>query len=407
MAATVDLKELIEHGVHFGHRTCFWEPKMAPYIYGKKSKDLHIINLLKTRPLMQKALNEMEAVAANNGKILFVSTKRIAQQAIEEAAEKCEMPSVSKRWPGGMLTNFKTILKSVKKMRQLEEFITTEAFSGMKKKERLSVQRELGKLQASFNGIRDMTSLPDMLFVIDVGHEHIAIKEAKKLGIPVIGVVDTNCSPEDIDYVIPGNDDSQKAINLYTRLASETVDVAREKIREKLKAAQVKMEGSTRVEVVKKAAKKADEKAVAEPTIAPGEETAAASTDVETKKPIVTAEKKIIRVAAKAKQQPKAEVAEPTKKPATRKKKTSEEADTVKSKKSSSATKKTTAGTDKTTAEKPTVAKKPATKKKASTTTTKSADKTATTSPVKAEKKSTAKKVTKKETAAESKTKGD
>lgn len=383
MAATVDLKELIEHGVHFGHRTCFWEPKMAPYIYGKKSKDLHIINLLKTRPLMQKALNEMEAVAANNGKILFVSTKRIAQQAIEEAAEKCEMPSVSKRWPGGMLTNFKTILKSVKKMRQLEEFITTEACSNMKKKERLSVQRELGKLQASFNGIRDMTSLPDMLFVIDVGHEHIAIKEAKKLGIPVVGIVDTNCSPADIDYVIPGNDDSQKAINLYTRLASETVDTAREKIREKLKAAQVKMEGSTRVEVVKKVAKKADEEAVTEQIISPSEDNTEASTAVETKKPIKTTEKKIIRVAAKAKQ-PKVESAEPAKKPVARKKKVSEDADKEKSKKSATAT-----------------------KKKATTTVSKSADKAEKTSPVKAEKKSTVKKVEKKETAAKSKTKGD
>ena len=303
MAATVDLKELIEHSVHFGHRTCFWEPKMAPYIYGKKSKDLHIINLLKTRPLFQKALNEIEAVAANNGKILLVSTKRIAQQAIEQAAEKCEMPCVNKRWPGGMLTNFKTILKSVKKMRQLEEFIKSDEFDAMKKKERLSVQRELGKLQASFNGIRDMTSLPDMLFVIDVGHEHIAIKEAKKLGIPVVGIVDTNCSPEDIDYVIPGNDDSQKAIHLYTRLVAETIDVAREKIRAKLKAAQVKMEGSTRVEVVKKTTKKVDQKpevdTVEQPSTAAPDENA---TPEAAKKPAV--EKKIIRVVAKPKKSP-------------------------------------------------------------------------------------------------------
>jgi small subunit ribosomal protein S2 len=303
MAATVDLKELIEHSVHFGHRTCFWEPKMAPYIYGKKSKDLHIINLLKTRPLFQKALNEIEAVAANNGKILLVSTKRIAQQAIEQAAEKCEMPCVNKRWPGGMLTNFKTILKSVKKMRQLEEFIKSDEFDAMKKKERLSVQRELGKLQASFNGIRDMTSLPDMLFVIDVGHEHIAIKEAKKLGIPVVGIVDTNCSPEDIDYVIPGNDDSQKAIHLYTRLVAETIDVAREKIRAKLKAAQVKMEGSTRVEVVKKSTKKVDQKpevdTVEQPSTAAPDENASSEA---AKKPAV--EKKIIRVVAKPKKSP-------------------------------------------------------------------------------------------------------
>lgn len=253
MAATVDLKELIENGVHFGHRTCSWDPKMAPYIYGQK-KDLHIHNLLKTRPLMQKALNEMEAVAANNGKILFVSTKRVAQEIVEKAAARCEMPSVNKRWPGGMLTNFKTILRSVKKMKDLEGFVETEAFAAMKKKERLSVTRELGKLQASFNGIRNMGSLPDMLFIIDVGHEHIAVREAKKLGIPVAGIVDTNCTPENIDYVIPGNDDSQKAINLYARLAADTIDAAREKIRAKIKAAEVKMEGKTKVKVIKKTA---------------------------------------------------------------------------------------------------------------------------------------------------------
>ena len=187
MTATVDLKELIENGVHFGHRTCSWNPKMAPYIYGQK-KGLHIHNLLKTRPLMQKALNEIESVAANNGKILFVSTKRVAQEIVERAATQCEMPSVNKRWPGGMLTNFKTILRSVKKMKDLESYVETEAFAAMKKKERLSVTRELGKLQASFNGIRDMTSLPDMLFIIDVGHEHIAVKEAKKLGIGLSGI---------------------------------------------------------------------------------------------------------------------------------------------------------------------------------------------------------------------------
>jgi len=294
MAATVDLKELIEHCVHFGHRTCFWEPKMAPYIYGKKSKDLHIINLLKTRPLFQKALNEMESVAANNGKILFVSTKRIAQDAIEKAAERCEMPSVSKRWPGGMLTNFKTILKSVKKMKHLESYIETSEFAAMKKKERLSVQRDLSKLQASFNGIREMTSLPDMLFVIDVGHEHIAVREAKKLGIPVVGVVDTNCSPEDIDYIIPGNDDSQKAIDLYTRLAADTIDVAREKIRAKIKAAEVKMEGKTRVKVVKKAAQKDEAEKAAESEV----KAPAVKKEEDTTKPAPSSEKKIIRVAA-------------------------------------------------------------------------------------------------------------
>ena len=301
MAATVELKALIEHCVHFGHRTCFWEPKMAPYIYGKKSKDLHIINLLKTRPLFQKALNEIESVAANNGKILFVSTKRVAQEAIESSAKRCEMPYVCKRWPGGMLTNFKTILRSVKKMHELEVFVQTEEFQGMKKKERLSAQRELGKLQASFNGIRHMTSLPDMLFIIDVGHEHIAVKEAKKLGIPVVGIVDTNCSPEHIDYIIPGNDDSQKAINLYTKLVADTIDVAREKIREKIKAAEVKIEGKTKVKVVKKSADSSQEAPVKEAKkpatkVAESEEAEAVT---KVSKPAKADDKKIIRVAAK------------------------------------------------------------------------------------------------------------
>ena len=314
MAATVELKELIEHSVHFGHRTCFWEPKMAPYIYGKKSKDLHIINLLKTRPLLQKALDEMESVAANNGKILFVSTKRVAQEAIEHSAKRCEMPYVSKRWPGGMLTNFKTILRSVKKMNELEAFVQTEEFSSMKKKERLSAQRELGKLQASFNGIRHMNSLPDMIFIIDVGHEHIAVREAKKLGIPVVGIVDTNCSPEDIDFVVPGNDDSQKAINLYTRLAADTIDVAREKIREKIRAAEVKMEGKTKVKVVKKSTGASEESAskASEEKETTASERAEVKEKAETKV-VKSEEKKIIRVAAK-KVAPKEEVAAKVKK---------------------------------------------------------------------------------------------
>ncbi|MEC8882978.1 MAG: 30S ribosomal protein S2 [Pseudomonadota bacterium] len=295
MAATVDLKELIENGVHFGHRTCSWNPKMAPYIYGQK-KDLHIHNLLKTRPLMQKALNEMEAVAANNGKILFVSTKRVAQEIVEKAAARCEMPSVNKRWPGGMLTNFKTILRSVKKMKDLEGFVETDAFAAMKKKERLSVTRELGKLQASFNGIRNMGSLPDMLFIIDVGHEHIAVREAKKLGIPVAGIVDTNCTPENIDYVIPGNDDSQKAINLYARLAADTIDAAREKIRAKIKAAEVKMEGKTKVKVVKKSAAVKDVKKEGEENS--GQATVKKATETGKTDKVKKVEKKIILVSS-------------------------------------------------------------------------------------------------------------
>lgn len=320
MAATVELKELIEHCVHFGHRTCFWEPKMAPYIYGKKSKDLHIINLLKTRPLFQKALNEIEAVAANNGRVLLVSTKRVAQEAVESAAKRCEMPYVSKRWPGGMLTNFKTILRSVKKMKQLESYVETEEFAAMKKKERLSVQRDLGKLQASFNGIRDMASLPDMIFIIDVGHEHIAVREAKKLGIPVVGIVDTNCSPEDIDYVIPGNDDSQKSINLYTRLVADTVHEARAKIREKIKAEEVKLEGKTKVKVMKKAPTAKKEEVVDVEVQEKAVKTSKGSPKITNKKSEGEGEKKIIRVAAKKPIAEKKVVEKATKKPVTAKK---------------------------------------------------------------------------------------
>lgn len=349
MAAKVEIKSLIEHCVHFGHRTCFWEPKMAPYIYGKKSKDLHIINLLKTRPLFQKALEEVEAIAANNGKILFVSTKRVAQESIESAAKKCEMPYVSKRWPGGMLTNFKTILKSVKKMKYLEGFIDTPEYSAMKKKERLSVQRELGKLQASFNGIRDMTSLPDMLFIIDVGHEHIAVKEAKKLGIPVVGVVDTNCSPDNIDYIIPGNDDSQKAIELYTRLMSETIDVARVKIREKLKTAEIKLEGKTKVKVVKKSSgqpaqetKSVQEKSKPEVTEVP-EESVKESTDApaETKKIIRVGAKKVADSEAKKAESAKKTTAKKAASTAAKSSTTKKKTDVSKAKVEKTATKKT------------------------------------------------------------------
>lgn len=252
MIPKIDFTDLMQAGVQFGHSQTYWNPKMAPYIYGVRRK-LHIINLLKTRPLLQKATEVIHNIAAYNGKILFVATKRSAQHIIETEAQRAGMPYVNKRWPGGMLTNFKTILQSVKRMKFLEEFIHSDQVAGLKKKERLSLERDLAKLKASFNGIRDMSSLPDALFVIDVGQEHIAVREANKLGIPVIAVVDTNCSPDGIDHIIPGNDDSQKAISLYTNIITDSIVDARKDLEEKMaKAESIKVAGKTTVKVVKK-----------------------------------------------------------------------------------------------------------------------------------------------------------
>jgi len=294
MVAKIEFSELMEAGVQFGHSQRYWNPKMAPYIYGVRRK-LHIINLLKTRPLLQKATDIIHNIAAHNGKILYVATKRSAQQIMEAEATRAGMPYVNRRWPGGMLTNFKTILQSVKRMKYLEEFIHSEQVAGLKKKERLSLERDLQKLKASFNGIRDMNSLPDALFVIDVGQEHIAVKEANKLGIPVIAVVDTNCSPDGINHIIPGNDDSQKAITLYTRIITDAIADARKDLEAQMaKAEKVKLAGKTTVKVVKKdqAEGKAD-KVEQEPK---ADQEDAASAKTAEKAP---AKKKIIKVSAK------------------------------------------------------------------------------------------------------------
>lgn len=302
MTTQVQFSALLEAGVQFGHSQSYWNPEMAPYIYGVRRK-LHIINLLKTRPLLQKAVEEARAIAANNGKVLFVATKRPAQDIIRIEAEKAGMPYVNKRWPGGMLTNYKTILQSVKRMKQLEEFLESDQVSSLKKKERLSIERDLSKLKASFNGIRDMGSLPDCLFVIDVGHEHIAVQEANKLGIPVIGVVDTNCSPKGVDHIIPGNDDSQKAITLYSSLVSSVIKAEQDIIKKKLEASKVKLEGKTKVTVVKKTAdvKQASKtEAKAKVKEAKPKEEAGVK---EVKKP---AAKKVIKVSAKQLEEAKA-----------------------------------------------------------------------------------------------------
>jgi len=220
--ANVTMRQMLEAGVHFGHQTRYWNPKMAPYIFGARGK-IHIINLEKSLPMLNDAMNFVSKLAARRGSIMFVGTKRAASAAIEEEASRCGMPFVSHRWLGGMLTNYRTIRDSVKRLKQLESMQEDGTVEHLVKKEVLQLTRERDKLQRSLGGIKDMKNLPDAMFIVDVSHEDIAIKEARKLGIPVIAIVDTNCSPENIDYVIPGNDDAIRSIRLYTQLAADAV----------------------------------------------------------------------------------------------------------------------------------------------------------------------------------------
>jgi small subunit ribosomal protein S2 len=216
------MRQMLEAGVHFGHQTRFWNPKMAPFIFGERNK-IHIINLEKTQPLYAQAATFIKGVAAEGGKILFVGTKRSARDAVQKEAARCNMPYVNQRWLGGMLTNFKTIRQSIKRLNELDDMAQNGSLDRRGKKEAQMLRREMDKLLRSLGGIRDMTALPDALFVIDVGHEEIAIHEARKLGIPVVAVVDTNCSPDGIDYVIPGNDDAMRAILLYAGGVADSV----------------------------------------------------------------------------------------------------------------------------------------------------------------------------------------
>ncbi|MBS0307273.1 MAG: 30S ribosomal protein S2 [Proteobacteria bacterium] len=218
---TVSMREMLEAGVHFGHQTRFWNPRMAPYIYGHRNK-IHIINLEKTLPLLNDALKFARQLAGRRGTILMVGTKRQAREVIAQEAQRAGMPYVDQRWLGGMLTNFKTVKASLKKLKEMQA--TKEAGTEqMIKKEALLFERELTKLERDIGGIQEMTALPDAMFVIDVGYHKIAVAEANKLGIPVIGVVDTNHSPLGIGYVIPGNDDSAKAVALYARAMADAV----------------------------------------------------------------------------------------------------------------------------------------------------------------------------------------
>ncbi len=222
MALPVSMREMLKAGVHFGHQTSHWNPKMGEYIFGARNK-IHIINLEKTVPLLKDALNFMGGIASKKGKILFVGTKPAAQEIIKEEALRCFMPFVNHRWLGGMLTNYKTIRQSIRRLKELESMFEKNSFGRLNKKEILQLTREKDKLERSLGGIKNMGGLPDALFVIDVGHEKIAIAEANRLSIPVIGIVDTNNSPAGVNYIIPGNDDSIRSIQLYTQAVANCV----------------------------------------------------------------------------------------------------------------------------------------------------------------------------------------
>jgi small subunit ribosomal protein S2 len=220
--ASLSMRQMLEAGVHFGHQTRFWNPKMSQFIFGERNK-IHIINLERTLPLYNDAAGFVKGVVADGGRVLFVGTKRSAREAIQAEATRCGMPYVNQRWLGGMLTNFKTIRQSIKRLQELEELRDSGALERRNKKEAQTLRREMDKLNRSLGGIKDMNALPDALFVVDVGHEEIAVHEARKLGIPVVAIVDSNCSPDGIDYVIPGNDDAMKAIQLYAAGIADAV----------------------------------------------------------------------------------------------------------------------------------------------------------------------------------------
>ncbi|HED35926.1 MAG TPA: 30S ribosomal protein S2 [Gammaproteobacteria bacterium] len=260
--AKVTMRQMLEAGVHFGHQTRFWNPRMAEYIFGDRNK-IHIINLEKTLPLFNDALNAISKIASKNGKILFVGTKRAARSAISEEARRCGMPFVNHRWLGGMLTNFNTVRQSIRRLKELESMSTDGSFDRMIKKEALTLTREMDKLEKTLGGIKDMSGLPDAVFVIDTGNEKIAVHEAKVLGIPVIGVVDTNNSPDEVDYVVPGNDDAIRSIKLYIEAVADAI-IEGKAASLNIGAAEEQEAGKKKAAPKKKEAPKAEDEAVAE-----------------------------------------------------------------------------------------------------------------------------------------------
>jgi small subunit ribosomal protein S2 len=253
---SLTIRDLMAAGVHFGHKSSNWNPLMKPYIYGERQK-IHIIDLDQTLPLFNHALEFIGSLAASNRKVLFVGTKFAARDVVRTEAKRCGMPYVDYRWLGGMLTNYKTIRQSIKRLKDLEVLVEEEKFSLLTKKERLNLIREKDKLAASLDGIKDMNGLPDCLFIIDVNKEHIAIQEAKRLGIPVIGIVDTNSCPNDISYIVPGNDDALRAVNLYCKTVADLIIEVRgtpEQIAEKKRLEAEKAQVEARKKVVQKRA---------------------------------------------------------------------------------------------------------------------------------------------------------
>ena len=282
--SNVSMRLMLEAGVHFGHQTRFWNPKMADYIFGARNK-IHIVNLEKTLPLYNDAVNAIGKIAANRGTILFVGTKRAARNTIHEEALRCGMPYVNHRWLGGMLTNYKTIRQSIQRLMDLEEMSTSGGFARLTKKEALGLKREMDKLEKVMGGIKNMKGLPDALFIIDVGHEEIAVNEANKLGIPVFGIVDTNNSPDGVDYIVPGNDDAIKVIRLDAQGIADAVIEGRasaviqpEEVEEPAPKKKVSIK---KAPVKKTAAKRAEPVAEAEAEAEPETATPAAEAEAE------------------------------------------------------------------------------------------------------------------------------
>jgi len=264
---TVSMRDMLKAGVHFGHQTRYWNPRMKSYIFGERNR-IHIINLEKTLPMFNDALAFVKQLATNHGKLLFVGTKRSARAKVKEQAQRCNMPYVDHRWLGGMLTNYKTIRQSIKRLKKIEQMRDSGVFAKLTKKESLDLTRELEKLEQSIGGIKDMSGLPDAIFVIDAGYENIAIREANRLKIPVIGIVDTNDSPEGVDYLVPANDDATSAIELYLNAIADTIIEAGGHIaQEPEKRNKPKSAGNKKPEkekkVVRRIAKKADDAAEA------------------------------------------------------------------------------------------------------------------------------------------------
>lgn len=300
MATQLTISDLFEVGAHFGHRSRYWNPKMAPYIFGVR-QGVHIINLDQTVEQFQQALNFVDELVSNRGRVLFVGTKRAAEKGVKEAAQRCGMPYVNRRWLGGMLTNFKTIRNSIKRLGTLQNMFAEDDFEGLTKKERLNLQREMEKLEGSVGGIQEMGGLPEAIFIVDIGQEKTALMEANKLGIPVIAVVDTNGDPDSVDYVIPANDDSQRAIALYLNTVADVAIQAQGRLAEedrmanKAREAQAYIAEEAKQVKITKVAGKADAKATAKKAAKP-----AVAKKAEAKPPVKPATKVAAKPAVKA-----------------------------------------------------------------------------------------------------------